>query len=63
MTDLLVLAITLAITTAAQASDLAREQRLAEQIVDAILGGNEDRLIEVIADWLDGLDGLVMPDK
>ena len=40
MTELLVLAITLAVTTATQASDLAREQRLAEQIVDAILDGD-----------------------
>jgi hypothetical protein len=38
-TGLLILATALAGSTAARASDLAREQRLAEQIVDAILDG------------------------
>ena len=40
MHELLVLAVALAGTTAAWSSDLAREQRLGEQIVDAILEGD-----------------------
>jgi hypothetical protein len=73
-TGFLILSVALAGSTATRASDLAREQRLAEQIVGAILdgesaqlqvpgaahyfGGYEDKLVDVVANWL---DRLVMP--
>ena len=42
----------MAMSSSVQASDLTKEKRWADQVVEAILDGDEDILLKTVAGWL-----------